>query len=105
MRIFKCLISCLALLAASPSNSAPVVAADAYPVRPIRFLVPNPPGDGTDALARILGQKLGESLGQQFVIDNRGGGGGIIATETAARAAPDGYTLLLGFIGPMWPNR
>lgn len=79
----------------------PALSAAAYPAQPIRLLVPNPPGGATDVLARILGQKLGDALGQPVVIDNRAGGGGIIATEIAARAAPDGYTLLLGFNGNM----
>jgi len=83
--------------------TAPAQAAtgDDYPSRPVRLLVPNPPGGGSDAVARILAQKLGERLSQQFVVDNRAGGGGIIANETVARANPDGYTLLLAFIGPV----
>ncbi len=80
---------------------AQAAAADDYPSRPVRVLVPNPPGGGSDAVARILAQKLGERMGQQFVVDNRAGGGGIIANETVARANPDGYTLLLAFIGPV----
>ncbi len=71
----------------------------AYPAQPVRFLVPNPPGGASDALARILAQKLTESFGQQVIVDNRAGGGGMIATEIAARATPDGYTMLLGFNG------
>lgn len=65
-----------------------------YPTRPVRLIVTVPPGGAADLVARVMGQKLGESLGQTFVIDNRGGGGGQIATELAARSAPDGYTLL-----------
>ncbi len=72
-----------------------------YPARPVRFIVPFPPGGGTDFLARTIGQKLGERLGQQFVIDNRAGGGGVTATEIAMRANPDGYTLLLAFNGTL----
>jgi tripartite-type tricarboxylate transporter receptor subunit TctC len=75
-------------------------AADTYPVQPMRLLVPNPPGGGSDAVARALGMKMTELLGQQVVVDNRAGAGGIIANETVARATPDGYTLLLAFIGP-----
>ena len=71
-----------------------------YPTKPIRLVVPFAPGGGNDFLARTVGQKLGERLGQQFVIDNRAGAGGNLATELVARATPDGYTLLLGFIGP-----
>ena len=70
------------------------VNAAAYPDRPLRFLIPFPPGGGADNLARILGSIAGESLGQQIVIDNRAGAGGNIAAEAASKAAPDGYTLL-----------
>ena len=66
-----------------------------YPVRPIRLLLPNPPGGAIDSLARVVGPRLGEALGQLVVIDNRPGSNGNFATEAAARAAPDGYTLLL----------
>ena len=93
-----------ALLALMPllcATSAQAAVGDDYPSRPVRLLVPNPPGGGSDAVARILAQKLGERLNQQFVVDNRAGGGGIIANETVARANPDGYTLLLAFIGPV----
>jgi tripartite-type tricarboxylate transporter receptor subunit TctC len=72
-----------------------------YPSRPLRLLVPFPPGGGVDLLARVLGSRLTEALGQQVVVDNRAGGGGVIATDTAAKAPADGYTLLLGFIGPL----
>src|SRR5258707_713262 len=73
---------------------APAAQAQNYPVRPLRFLIPFPPGGGADSLARIVGAVAGESLGQQIVIDNRIGAGGNIAAEAAAKAAPDGYTLL-----------
>ena len=72
-----------------------VRASQPFPSRPIRLIVPYPPGGGTDIVARILGEKLQASLGQPFVIDNRGGAGGVVGTELAAKAAPDGYTLLL----------
>jgi len=84
----------------SVTTIAMAVAAD-YPARPLRLLVPFPPGGGVDLLARLLGSRLGEALGQQVVIDNRAGGGGVIATDIAAKAPADGYTMLLGFIGPL----
>lgn len=90
-----------AVLPVLPATSLQAAAGDDYPSRPVRLLVPNPPGGGSDAVARILAQKLGERMSQQFVVDNRAGGGGIIANETVARANPDGYTLLLAFIGPV----
>ena len=70
----------------------------AYPARPVRLIVPYPPGGGNDTLARLFGQKLTEAWGQQVVVDNRPGAGTIIGTQLAARAAPDGYTLLLSSI-------
>lgn len=91
-----------AFLAATPAVlvALPSGATD-YPSRPLRLLVPFPPGGGNDLLARLLGGRLAEALGQQVVVDNRAGGGGVIATEIAAKAPSDGYTMLLGFIGPL----
>ena len=66
-----------------------------YPSKPVRFLVPNPPGGGTDLVARIVSQKVSEKWGVNLVVDNRPGAGGIIAVEVAAKAVPDGYTLLM----------
>lgn len=67
-----------------------------YPAKPIRMIVPFPAGGGSDTMGRVVGQKLGEKLGQQIVIENRPGAGGSIGAEMVAKAAPDGYTLLLG---------
>ncbi len=94
MMIIHCAF-CLLLLA-----NAITVHAQAYPNRPIRMIVPFPPGGGTDATARILTQALAESAGWQLVVENRPGATGRIGTEFAARAPADGYTLLLGTAGP-----
>ena len=67
-----------------------------YPSRPIRLLVPNPPGGATDTIARVVAPKLGEALGQPIIVENRPGSNGNLSSELAAKAAPDGYTLLLG---------
>lgn len=70
----------------------------AYPDRPIKLIVPYPPGGATDVIGRILAKNLGESLGQQVVVENRGGAGGNIGAEAVAKANPDGYTLLMGAV-------
>ena len=74
---------------------SPIFAADKYPSRPVRMIVPYPPGGGSDLTGRAIGQKLAEALGQTFVIDNRPGATGLIGTVIAAKAAPDGYTIIL----------
>lgn len=78
-----------------------LAAGQGYPDKPIRMIVPFAPGGGADFIARPLGQRLAESLGQSIVIDNRGGANGAIGSEAAARATPDGYTLLFGSAGPI----
>src|SRR5262249_2156135 len=70
-------------------------AADRYPVKPIRLIVSFPPGGADDAHGRLMAEKLGELLGRQIVVDNRAGAGGVIGQDTAAKSAPDGYTLLI----------
>ena len=82
----------LALLLAALSSLA---LAQTYPSKPVRLIIPFPPGGSNDVVGRAIGQQLGERLGHSVVIDNRGGAGGIIGTNEAAKAAPDGYTLLL----------
>ena len=88
-RDFIALLGGAAMLPAAPAI------AQSYPSRPIRLIVPYPAGGGTDIVARVVGQKLHESLGQPVVIDNRGGAGGTIGTAAAAKSPPDGYTLVL----------
>ena len=73
-----------------------VFAQSNYPTKPIRLIVPFPPGGGTDILARLIGNKLTETAGWQIVVDNRGGAGGNIGLQAAAQAAPDGYTMVMG---------
>ncbi len=90
----------LLLLMASLSAAAPAAHA-AYPEKPIRIIVPYPPGGNIDITARAIAPGLTEALGQQVVIDNRGGAGGTIGSEIAAKSAPDGYTLLLGSTGTL----
>src|SRR5215212_10224568 len=75
-----------------------IARAQAYPTRPVRIIVGFPPGGAADLYARLLGQWLSERLGQQFVVDNRLGASGNIATEVVVRAAPDGHTLLMATI-------
>src|SRR3954464_12684357 len=78
--------------------------ADAYPDHPVRVIVPFPPGGGNDILARAMAARLSESMHQQFVVDNRGGAGGLIGGQLAATADPDGYTLFLGSMGGLAHN-
>jgi tripartite-type tricarboxylate transporter receptor subunit TctC len=84
----------LALMVGCMISAGSQVLAQTYPAKPIRFIVPYPPGGGTDVIARIVQPKLSEALGQSIVIDNRGGAGGAVGTEIAAKSAPDGYTFL-----------
>ena len=100
-RILRPFVIALIALAAAATTA---LAQQPYPTKPIRLLVPFAPGGGNDYLGRLVGQKLGERLGQAFVVDNRAGASGIVATDMVAKAQPDGYTLLLGFVGPLALN-
>jgi tripartite-type tricarboxylate transporter receptor subunit TctC len=93
----------LAALAALLTGALPVAAQD-YPVRPITLVVPFPAGGGNDALARVVAEKMTRTLGQQVVVENRGGAGGTIATRAVAKGTPDGYTILLTYTGTLCIN-
>lgn len=87
------------LQAASAAFALPLLAiAQAYPTKPIRYIVPVAAGGGNDMIARVVAERWGKLLGQTFVVDNLSGGGGVIACQTTAHAAPDGYTLMQGYV-------
>ena len=88
-----------ALLVAIAVLLAPLAAAQSFPTKPIRVIVPSPPGDCSDVVARLIGEKLTAAWGQQVVVDNRPGAGGRIGTEAAAKAPADGYTWIMGNAG------
>jgi len=92
----------LALLtAAAVSGLATIAAAQNYPTRPITLVVPFPPGGSTTIVARIVTDRMADAIGQQFVVDNRGGAGGTLGTRQVAKGAPDGYTIALGYTGTL----
>jgi tripartite-type tricarboxylate transporter receptor subunit TctC len=95
-RLRAALLACVLL--------APAALAQDYPTRPITLVVPYAAGGGNDVLARVVAEKMSKSLGQQIVIENRGGAGGSIATRQVAKAAPDGYTLVIGGTGTLAVN-
>lgn len=109
MNIFSSLLIAAAALL-SPLVQAQAPAASGYPNKPIRLVVPFPAGGATDIFARAVSQKLGEKLGTTVVVDNKPGAGGTIGSDIAAKAPPDGYTLLLATssthsIGPSFANK
>ncbi len=89
----------VALMLAGVTVTGYAGAADPYPVKPVRIIAAFPPGGFVDPGARVLGAPLGTALGQQVIVDNRGGAGGIVGTELAARSLPDGHTLVVGSVG------
>lgn len=91
----------LAALATAAAAATLPAGAQNWPSRPVRVLVPYPPGSGTDIIGRVLAEKLQAAWGQPVVVENRPGGGGTIGTEAGARAAPDGHTFLISDVGPL----
>jgi len=103
--MIRILAAFLALATILGANAMPAATAADYPTRPVNLIVAFAPGGPSDVLARIVGRQLEKILGQPFIIDNRPGGSGNIAAETVARAAPDGYTLLMGNNGLLATNQ
>jgi tripartite-type tricarboxylate transporter receptor subunit TctC len=97
-------VAAVALGGAAFLGPAPAAAQDGYPVKPVRMIAPYPPGGTTDTMARVVALRLGESFGRQVVVENRPGAAGNIGHELAAKAAPDGYTLLLTSRGALVNN-
>jgi tripartite-type tricarboxylate transporter receptor subunit TctC len=89
------------LTAAVACVAATIAAAQTYPTRPITLVVPFPPGGSTTIVARIVTDRMADAIGQQFVVDNRGGAGGTLGTRQVAKSAPDGYTIALGYSGTL----
>ena len=94
----------IAIAATIGFAGADALHAQSYPARPVTLIVPSAAGGGTDTIARLIGDQLTKQLGQGFVVENRTGGGMLVGTAAAAKAAPDGYTLLVGLTGNMSVN-
>ncbi len=105
MKRIALFVAMLAFAGAAIAQPSPSTApGQAYPNRPVRLIIPWPPGQATDLVGRILAQKLSELFGQQAIADNRAGAGGMIGTDVVAKAAPDGYTILAASSGPVTVN-
>ena len=96
----------LALLAAlgAIAIASPALAQGDYPTKPIRIIAPVQPGGGVDLVARTMAERLGKALGQSVIVENQSGGGGIVGSQATARAAADGYTLMIGYVGTHGTN-
>ena len=95
----------IAMAAWTPAGwTGRAVAQDAWPSRPVKIIAPVAPGGGVDLVARTMAERLGKALGQPFIVDNQSGGGGSIASQAVSRAAPDGYTLMLAYVGTHGTN-
>lgn len=104
MNKIKYLSSIAVLTTGLISHGALAQTATNFPSKPVRFIAPFPPGGSTDLLARLVAQKLTETWGQQVIVENRGGAAGTIGVELASRAAPDGYTIVMGHVGTFGVN-
>ena len=89
---------------ALPGFTSALHAQDAWPTRPVKIIAPVAPGGGVDLVARTMAERLGKAFGQTFIVDNQSGGGGTIASQAVSRAAPDGYTLMLAYVGTHGTN-
>jgi tripartite-type tricarboxylate transporter receptor subunit TctC len=97
------ILSAICVAAATPV-AMPAAAQSAYPNKPIKIIAPVQPGGGVDLVARTIADRLGQALGQSIIVENQSGGGGSIASMATARAAPDGYTLMVGYVGTHGTN-
>jgi tripartite-type tricarboxylate transporter receptor subunit TctC len=97
-------VACFALAGAACLIPFAALAQGAYPTKPIKIIAPVQPGGGVDLVARQVGERLSKALGQPVVIENQSGGGGIVGSQATARAAPDGYTLMVGYVGTHGTN-
>jgi tripartite-type tricarboxylate transporter receptor subunit TctC len=97
-----CAAALALLLVVNPAS--PAIAQEKYPSRPVKLIAPQQPGGGVDLVARIMAERLGRAMGQPFIVDNEAGAGGAIAAETTARARPDGYTLMIGYVATHGTN-
>jgi len=104
MKIMQLRAAVIAIAATIGSAGPAAVHAQTYPARAVTLIVPSAAGGGTDTIARLIGDQLAKQLGQSFVVENRTGGGMLVGTTAAAKAAPDGYTLLVGLTGNMSVN-
>lgn len=100
MRLVKAFAWCLACIVISPAYGQPS-AAQNWPVKPVRIIAPFAPGGSADTLGRIVAVKLTETFGQNFVVENRGGAGGLVGADGVTRATPDGYTFVVSGLGPL----
>src|SRR5512137_915203 len=89
---------------AAAALARPAFAQAGYPVKPVKIIAPVAPGGGVDLVARTIADRLGRVLGQSFVVDNQSGGGGVVGSVATARAEPDGYTLMVGYVGTHGTN-